>query len=140
MKKFDWVGRRWVDFTKGYSGYLTFVVNFSTFVTVLYGLAPLIKDELRFPIFVLIAVMAIIPTAILIGHLHFSKQYPVEQGVAFKKSPYTYQIIRNSKEEIMLKAMISLMESNNGDPKIIEQLRDLVKGYDSRSIIGTSEE
>lgn len=146
----QWIGRRWVEFTKGYSAYLIFIIGFSNFIFILYGLAPFIADIFPyFPIFALIILVAIIPTGILIGHFHFHKQYPIETDIAIKKNPYSFKIFRKSKEEITLKAqsiqmnvLLTLLEKQDNQDDLITELKSsitdidrLLKGENSEDIL-----
>lgn len=145
MIGFHWIGRRWVEFVRGYSGYLTFILNFGTFVTVLYGLAPYVSETVKFPFFVGMIVMIVLPLAVLIGHIHFKKQYPIEQEVGLTKSPYTYKIVPKSKELISYRNQIAIMEhmiaveTNDARrenlKKAVAQAKGLIAGHDSRDIL-----
>ena len=142
----SWYGRRWLEFTKGYSGYLVFALNFSVFITTLYGWV--IKDLFdEFPMIAFIAMMIaiIVPIAIFVGHMHFKKQHPIEQEVWMKNNPFTWTVMLRAKEIILINAQIQTLKvlmnnSSNTDEKnqcakSIEQLTKLMEGVDSREII-----
>lgn len=102
----SWFGRRWIEFTKGYSAYLIFALNFSIFITTLYGWV--IKDmftEVPILAFATLMVAIIVPIGIFIGHFHFGKTYPIESDIAVKNNPYTFKIYPQSKETVMTKAL-----------------------------------
>lgn len=144
MSKFGFVGRRWVEFVKGYAGYLTFIVNFSTFVTVLYGLNTFVQESFKFTTFVIGMVVIVTIVATLIGHMHYRKQYPNEMDVGVLKNPYTFKMVPNSKEVPLYNALLILLNDKleKTDTKDTEKLRDisntmveidnLMKGKDMR--------
>ncbi|MCH7966478.1 MAG: hypothetical protein IIB02_03520 [Thaumarchaeota archaeon] len=146
----QWMGRRWLEFTKGYSAYLIFIIGFSNFIFILYGLAPSIPDIFpNFLIFALVILVTVIPVGILIGHFHFHKQYPIESDIAIKKNPYSFKIFRKSKEEITLKAqsiqmnvLLTLLEKQANQDDLITELKSsitdvdrLLKGENSGDIL-----
>lgn len=145
MVRSSWVGRRWLEFTKGYSGYLVFALNFSVFVTIVYEfIAKDIYEEIPLFAFAIVMVSIILPIAMLIGHMHFIKQHPIEQDVIYKNNPYTFRFYDKSRDIILAKAQITtleLLKKNATSTEIekcnssIKQLQQLVDGEDSRSII-----
>jgi len=134
----QWAGRRWLEFTKGYSAYLIFVIGFSNFIFILYGLAPFIADIFPyFPIFAIVILVTVIPVGVLIGHFHFHKQYPIESDIAIKKNPYSFKIYKKSKEEITLRAqliqmnaLLTLLEKQGNQDDLIKELRSSINDID----------
>ena len=134
----QWVGRRWLEFTKGYSAYLIFVIGFSNFIFILYGLAPFIADIFPyFPIFAIVILVTVIPVGVLIGHFHFHKQYPIESDIAIKKNPYSFKVYKKSKEEITLRAqliqmnaLLTLLEKQGNQDDLIKELRSSINDID----------
>jgi len=118
--KFSWIGRRWMELKLGYSGYLVFIISFSTFVTVLHSLVPEIKEAIEFHYFIGIIILIIAPTAILIGHAHFKTQFRVETEVMLVKNPFNYKLLPNSIIELQTSIQLTILEelrSNYSDVK-----------------------
>ena len=140
-----WLGRRWVEFGRGYTGYLAFMVNFATFITVLYSLNDFIQEQFKFQTFVISVVAVILPLAVLIGHLHFTKQYRNEMEIGIKENPYTFKAYPRAKEIISYKTNIIILKELREltkDPsryiaidKAIELNKQLLDGKDSRDLL-----
>lgn len=139
---FHWLGRRWFDFQTGYSQYLNFTFNFSNFILILWGLAPMIKETFYFPIFVGIIIATVLPLATIIGNAHYRKQFPVTQEVQLTKNPFMYKILPNSKETVQYQTNIILLKAIRDlqkEPtawvsidKALELNKKLLEGHDSR--------
>lgn len=123
---YDFVKRRWLEFRTGYSTYLIFVVGFSNFTLILYGLAPSIKDNIDFIPFISIAVAVILVLGILFGSNHLKRQYPVEAIVSTENNPFTYRIIPDSKEAVMYKAQLDQLHA------VAELLQEHIKDKNKR--------
>lgn len=138
---YSFIGRRWVEFTKGYGGYLNFSFNFSNFIIIFYALLPGMSDRIDFPIFVILIVTLVIPLATSIGHVHFKKQYQHEMGIAILENPYTFKLIPKSKEIPTYNIFLTILEElhHNADPErkpsldtAIKECKSLLAGNDTR--------
>ena len=116
--KSEWVQKRWFEFRHGYSGYFIFIMGFSNFALILYGLAPNIKDMVPFEIFIVLVTIVIIPTGILVGNFHIKHQYVTESAVQQEVNPYRDRILPKSKEVMEIQFRIFLlgwMKQNSKD-------------------------
>ena len=88
-----WIRRRWLDFRFGHGTYLIFVLTFSNFVLIFHRLLvervdflQNIFSELWF--FMIIFVLAYIPTAIAVGAWHRRTQLKIEQEQLLLQNPF----------------------------------------------------
>lgn len=106
MRIVDLLFRAWYYLRTGYSTYLTFIVGFMSYITVIYKLA--IEDLAlewifpRFHIFILFSLITIIPLAVLIGWLHMKQTLAYSAGIAInvESNPYSYMIRPGTETEI----------------------------------------
>ena len=122
----DLAFRAWYYFRTGYSTYLTFAVAFMSYITIIYKLAieDLALDWIfpRFHIFIIFAIVTVIPLAVLIGWLHMKQTLAYSAGVAIgvESNPYNYMIKPGTETEItwpmwtaMLRMLQKLLEGEN---------------------------
>ena len=103
------IKRSWLYFRTGYATYLVFIVGLSNFLLLLYNFTPF-KDYLDFTPFAILVVILLLPLGIIIGRLHFRKQHGTEMIISTDKNPYMYKIVPNSKDVLLVKAMINDLE------------------------------
>lgn len=119
MRTVDLLFRAWYYLRTGYSTYLTFIVGFMSYITVIYKLAieDLALDWIfpRFYIFIIFSLVTIIPLAVLIGWLHMKRTLAYSAGVAIsvESNPYNYMIRPGTETEItwpMYAVMLQLLQ------------------------------
>jgi len=116
----EWIKKRWLEFRTGYGTYLTFIIGFTNFLLLLYGLTPL-KEQINFTVFSIILAVILLPGATMIGHLHNKKQLPTEAKVTTSLNPYLDKIIPSSKEEFSNKYSVFNLEYSIWSQKLAEK-------------------
>ena len=125
MKSSNFVFRMWFYFRLGYGTYLTFLLGFATTLVTVYYLAinnsPLLQAMFpRFWIFALIALVAGVPMACILGWFHMkgSTILKSEMDINAEANPYNYKILPGYWQEAFTPLYLELLK---GIKKILEK-------------------
>lgn len=134
--KFEFFGRRWLEFRIGYGTYLMFLIGFVNFISIQHGLIETINEAVPLWLFSILVLIILIPISVVIGKLHQKKQFATESVYQTNLHPYTFRMVPNSKEEVMTKAMICILKSlpySKENQNQIDSLQRILDGQDTRN-------
>lgn len=124
--------RRWLDFRNGHSTYLVFIMGFTQFVVLTYQLV--IKDvstiKSIFPNmweYGIIFVIGYIPFAMLIGHWHLKRQYPVDAERSVEHNPYNYKAVAGKERDFNMPLSILQMDIQLKQMETMNEMSKLMK-------------
>ena len=148
--------RIWFYFRMGWSTYLVFLFAAINTLVVTYYLAiekiPILVSIFpTFTHYVSIALVLVIPLAVVIGYVHFKKSliFSSEVDVSVESNPYNFKLVPGHQKEVLFPVLLNMIqylineykEKNNTDKvKELQQLESKLNELISGGLVGTTRE